>query len=141
MGNADFLCALLIHESLALSDEMDRAVVEKLEVVAGEVEVLAPVATQPPDVLLNAVDVFLLFPGGIGVVEAQMELRAGRGVFPRDTPAQADGLGMPDVQVAIRLRRKTGDNPRMFPARQILRHDVTDEIMLVGCLALAHRAN
>ena len=106
MGRTDFLRTLLVHEGLALPDQVHRTVVEELKVVAGEVEVFSPVTTQPLDIFLNAVDIFLLFLGWIGIIEAQMKLRPGRGVFPRNPPAQADRLGMPDVQVTIRLRRK-----------------------------------
>jgi hypothetical protein len=69
-----------------------------------------------------------LLLGGIGVVEAQVALAPKLG---RKSKVEADRLGMPDVQVAVRLGRKTRLHPSSVPSpvRNILGDDVTDEIL------------
>jgi hypothetical protein len=50
------------------------------EVVGGEVEAAAvgafPVSAEPLHIALDGVDVLLLFLGGVGVIEAEVELAA-----------------------------------------------------------------
>jgi len=53
---------------------------------------------------LDGIDVFLLFFGRIGVVEAQMALA---GKLLRDAEIKGNRLGVADMQVAVRLRRKS----------------------------------
>ena len=60
MGSADFIRSLLIHERLSLLDQVHCAIIEKLKVIAGEIDMLPPIATQPPYVLLNAIHILLL---------------------------------------------------------------------------------
>ena len=61
----------------------------------------------------------------------------------RNAEVQADRLGMPDVQVAVRLRRKARDHRIVPTGLQIRAHDVADEVTLrvfgddLGC---AHAA-
>ena len=68
---------------------------------------LAPVEAEPAHVALDGVDIFLLFLGRIGVVETQMAATA---EFLRDAEIQADRLGVADMQIAVRLGRKAGDD-------------------------------
>jgi hypothetical protein len=47
-----------------------------------------------------------------------------------DAEIEADGLGVADVQVAVRLGRKSRDHAPVIPARRhIGRHDLTNEIL------------
>ena len=93
------------------------------------VEMLAPIEAEPAHVALDRVDVFLLFLGRIGVVEAQVTAAA---EFLGDPEIQADRLGVADVQVAVGLRRKPGDDG-LVPLRiQVGLDDVADEIA-PGC--------
>jgi len=62
----------------------------------------APVEAQPPDVTLDGIDEFLLLLHRIGVVEAQVAAPA---EFRCDPEVQADRLGVPDMQVAVRFGR------------------------------------
>ena len=73
---ADLVGGEVVHVGLAGLDEVDGPLVELLEVVRGEVEVLAPVEPQPADVGLDGVDVLLLFLHRVGVVEAQVAAAA-----------------------------------------------------------------
>ncbi len=77
------------------------------------------------DVLLDVVDVLLLFLGGVGVVEAQVAAAA---EVAGDAEVDGDRLDVADVQVAVGLRREAGDD-RLVPAvPQVGGHDLTDEI-------------
>ena len=69
---ADLVGGEVVDVGVAAPDEMDRPVVELLEVVGREVEVLAPVEPEPADVRLDGVDVLLLFLDRVRVVEAQV---------------------------------------------------------------------
>ena len=99
--------------------------VELLEIVGRVIEVLAPVEAEPAHVALDGVDVFLLFLGRIGVVEAQVAAAA---EFLRDAEIEADRLGVADVQIAVRLRRKAGHHAGMPLGREIGLDDVADEV-------------
>ena len=86
--------------------------VKLLEVVGGEVEVFAPVETQPAQVFLDGADELFIFLGGIRVVEAQM---TGAAIFFSDAKVDEGRLGMTDVQLAVRFRREAGDYPTLEP--------------------------
>ena len=69
----------------------------------------------------------LLFLLGIRVVEAQVGLAAELVGQPE---VQADGLGVPDVQIAVGLGRKAGLDDRIAEllGLQVLNHSVADEV-------------
>ena len=117
---------LVVHIGLAGADQMLGPCVELLEIVRRVVEVLAPIEAEPAHVALDGVDIFLLFLGRIGVVEAQVAVAA---EFLGDAEIEADRLGVADMQIAVRLRREAGDD-RLVPAGgQVGAHDVADEIL------------
>ena len=87
---------------------------------------LAPVEAEPAHVALDRVDIFLLFLGRIGVVVTQIALSA---ELLGDAEIQADRLGVADMQIAVGLGRKAGDD-RLVPARcEIGPHNVADKIL------------
>ncbi len=98
-----------VHVGVAVLDQALRRVVHEVEVVAGVVQVRAPVKAQPFDRGDYRVDVFQLFLLRVGVVEAQVARAA---VVEREPEVEADGLGVPDVEIAVRLRGKTRADPR-----------------------------
>ena len=135
---ADLVGGLVVHVRLAGPHEVDGPLVELLEVVRGEVQVLAPVEPQPADVGLDGVDVLLLFLGGVGVVEAQVAAAA---ELPRDAEVEADGLGVADVEVAVRLGGKAGDDGLVPALAKVGGDDLTDEVgVLEGGWGLAVHA-
>ena len=73
---ADLVGRQVVDVGLAGPDQVDRPVVELLEVVRREVEVLAPVEAEPAHVGLDGVDVLLLLLDRVGVVEAQVAAAA-----------------------------------------------------------------
>lgn len=72
----DFLGAFLIDVGETVFDEVHGAIVEVFEVVACEVEVVAPVEAEPFHVFFDGVDVFGFLLFGIGVIEAEMAFSA-----------------------------------------------------------------
>src|SRR5580704_5628788 len=100
------------------------------------IEVVAPVEAEPMDVLLDGVDIFLLLLRGIGVVEAQIALA---GEFLRDAEIEANRLGMADMEIAVRLRRKAGDDFRVAAGCEIGSNNVADEIAPPLCECLGNR--
>ncbi len=84
-----------------------------------------PVIAEPAHVALDRVDIFLLLAGRVGVVETQVAAPA---EFLGDPEIQRDRLGVADMEVAVGLGRKAGDDGRIPPGGDIRRHDVADEI-------------
>ena len=116
---------LVVHIGFAGANQVLGPIVELLEIVRRVVEMLAPVEAEPTHVALDGIDVFLLLLGRIGVVEAQVAAAA---EFLRDAEIEADRFGMPDVKIAVRLRREAGHDAAMPPRCQVCRNDVANEI-------------
>jgi hypothetical protein len=89
--------------------------------------VFAPVPAQPAHIFLDRPDVLVLFPGRIGIVEAQVANAAG--VLGRNPEVQAYALGVADMQISVRLRRKPGHYPPIpFVRRQVVGNNLPNEI-------------
>ena len=116
---------LVVDVGLAGLDQVFGPVIEPIEIVRRMKEVLAPVEAEPAHVALDGVDIFLLLLGRIGVVEAQVAAPA---ELLGDAEVEADRLGMADMQVAVRLRRKAGDHRGVPLGVEIGLDDVADEI-------------
>ena len=86
---------------------------------------LSPIETEPSNVALDCVDIFLLFLGRIRVVEAQMAAAA---ELLSDAEIQADRLGMANVEITIRLWRKAGNDLLDAAGIEIAFDDVANEI-------------
>jgi len=91
--------------------------------------VVRPAADQPPHVRDDGLDVLNVLLDRVGVVEPQVALAA---VFAGDPEVEADRFGVADVQIAVGLRRKARDDPRIAFFRDVLRDDVADEIAGLG---------
>src|SRR6476659_4124359 len=101
------------------------------------VQMLAPVEAKPVDVPLDGVDVFLLLLHGIGVVEAKVAAAA---EFDGKSEIQADRLGVAEMQIAVRLRRKARDDALGQSAGEVGLDPVANEIPgLSVCSGLRHR--
>jgi len=126
----DLLLRLVVDIGKTGADQALGPLVQPFEIVRGEEEVLAPIVSKPFDVGLNRIDELLLFPGRVGVIEPQMAAPA---ELLRDAEVEADGLGMPDMQVAVRFRRKPRDDHLMLFGIEIGLHDVADKIAARLC--------
>ena len=102
---ADFLGRKVVHIGLAHLDELLGILVKAFKIVGGVKFPVLPVAAQPAHVLADGVHVFRVFLGGIGVVKAQVALAV---KFFGHAKVEADGFGVPQVQVAVGLRGKAG---------------------------------
>src|SRR3954453_4460347 len=93
----------IIDVSFAIFDQLDRPLIELVEII-GSIEETVPVEAKPLDVLHNGVKVLDIFLLRIGVVEA-------RGCVSSElvgkTEIEADPFGMSDMQIDVRLRRKS----------------------------------
>ena len=110
---------------LPFRDQLDGKLVQPIEVVGGVEEVGAPVETQPVHVLLDRLDVLDVLLGRVRVVEAQV---ADAAELARDAEVEADRFGVADVQVAVRLRRKTGAHRPVLAALQVVDDYLADEV-------------
>ena len=125
-GQPHFVLGLVVDIGLAGADQMLRPRVELLEIIGGMKEIPAPIEAEPAHVALDGVDIFLRFLGRIGVVETQIAVAA---EFLGDAEIQTDRFGVADVQIAVRLRRKTGDDGFVPAGSKVSPNDVADEIV------------
>ena len=125
----DLVRGEVIHVCLAGPHKLSRPGIQLLEVVRRVVQVLAPVEAQPAHVGLDGVDVLLLLPGRVRVVEPQVAAPAG---LRRDAEVEADRLGMADMEVPVGLGREAGDDGRVLPRPQVVGDDVADEVGPLG---------
>src|SRR5205085_11978308 len=105
-------------------------IIRGIERRAAEV-LVRPAIDQPVDVRHDGLDVFGLFFRGIRVVHPDVAKAA---ELMRNAEIEADGLGMADVEITVRLRREPGLDPGVLSGLHVLDHDVADEIgrLLVG---------
>ena len=123
---ADLFLGERADVGLAAADELDRKIEELLVIVRGVEELVAPVEAEPAHVALNRLDVLQVFRRRVGVVEAEV---ASAVEVEREAEVQADRFGVADVEVAVGLRRKAGDDAAPVLVRGLIRlHEVADEV-------------
>ena len=117
-AGADFLSALAVHIRLAVTDELLGERIQLIEVVGSVIFPIVPFAAEPVHVFTDGIHVFGIFLHRIGIVEAQVAQPA---VLLRQPEVDADGFGVADVQIAVRLRREPGvDFPAEAPGGVVL---------------------
>jgi hypothetical protein len=117
------------------ADQLFAELVEALEVVRRVIHVLPPIEPEPAHVALNRLDVLHVFGRRVRVVHAQVTAPA---EFARNAEIDANRLRVPDVEVAVRFRRKPRDDlPAVRAGGDVGAHHVPDEIVRRG---LRHRA-
>ena len=122
---ADLVGGQVVDIRLAGPDQVFGPIVKPLEIIGGEVEMLAPVEAEPADVPLDGLDVLQLLLDGVGVVEAQVAAAA---ELPGDAEIQADRLGVADMEVPVGLRRKAGDHGPDAAGGHVGADDVADVV-------------
>ena len=91
---ADFIRRQVVHIGQGVFDQVFRPKVKLLEMIGGEIKVLAPVETEPADVFLDGVDELDFLFGRIGVVETQVAAAVEIG---GKAEIKADRLGVAEV--------------------------------------------
>ena len=128
----------MVDVRLPLTDEFLGQLVHLVEIV-GRVQGPVPEGKpEPVDVAHDGVDVLDAFGQRIGVVEAKVAMAA---ILLGHTEVEADRLGVTDVQVAVRLRRKAGDDAAVMLARaEVVLDDLADEIRMArpGAMVTYH---
>src|SRR5690606_7227180 len=113
----------------ALFNQVDGPGVQLVEVIRGETDVATPLKAQPLHIIFDGVDKFLVFFFRVGVVKAQM---ADTAKLLGHTEVKTDGFGMANVQIAVRLRRETGNHAGYTAGGQIVLNDFGNKIMSGG---------
>ena len=126
-AGADLLGSEAAHVGVARLDESHRVVEQGFEVVGGVPGAITPVEPEPANVGLNLLDEVGAFPGRIRVVEPQAT-DCSR-IIARNAEVQANRLCVPDVQIPVRLRRKSRHDRLRYPSRRDVGVDrLTDEV-------------
>ncbi len=138
---ANLVRRLAVDVREAGADEPLGERVETIVVVGGMIAVRTPVESQPAHRLGDRVLELDVFLDRVGVVVAQVAATA---VLGRKPEIEDDRLGVPVVEVAVRLGRKAGDDlPVVLAGPVVLGNDGTQEIRRVpnrrGPTAGAHR--
>src|SRR4030095_15426449 len=95
------------------------------KIIRGKMKAI-PVVAEPLYVFLNGVDILDLFFFRVGVVKAEVGLAT---EFVGEAEIQANSLGVPNMEIAIGLGRKTSLYPsREFISLQILADNIANEI-------------
>ena len=128
----DLLLGLVVDVGEAALDQVFGPLVELVEVVGG-VALLFPAEAQPLDVLLDGIHVFGVLFDGVGVVVAEVGLAA---ILHGKAEIDAEGLGVSQVQVTVRLRREAGQDGRHFAALEVVFDNLFEEIQFL--LVLFH---
>jgi Flp pilus assembly protein TadD len=124
-AQADLLLGLVVDIGLAGPDQVLRPGVELLEIIGSKVQVRSPVEAEPAHVALDGVDVFLLLLGRVGIVEPQVAAAA---ELLGNAEVEADRLGMPEVEVAVGLRREARHHTVGLPGSKVVSDNVADEV-------------
>ena len=104
----DGLAVLVVDVGLAFGNQQFGPFIELVEVVGG-VQHVCRLEAEPAHVGDDRVDVLGFLGLGVGVVEAEI---ADTAEVVRNVEVDGDGLGVPDVQVAVGFRREAGlDSP------------------------------
>ncbi len=123
---------LVVHVGLARLDQLDGPVVELVKVVGREAE-LVPCEAEPGHVPLNGLHVLRLLFCRVRVVEAEVALPA---ELLRQAEVQTDGFGMADMEVSVRLRRKTGVHLLHDAPFEVVQYDLFNEVRAFARLDL-----
>ena len=100
------LSVLIINIGFACLDKIYRPPVKLIKVIRGVAKV-GPFESEPPDIFHDGFDVLGLLFRRIRVVETKVALSA---ELFRKSKVKADRFRMPDVQIAVGFRRKSGND-------------------------------
>jgi hypothetical protein len=125
----------LVHISIARLDQLQRPLEQLFKVVAGVAD-FCPVVAKPFNIILNGADELIALLLRIGIVEAKVAEPA---KFFGDVEAQANRLGVPDLQVAVGLWGEACLHPpTMLTSSHICGYSLADKIIR-AVLAFWHK--
>ena len=104
----DFLSRRIVHIRQPHLNQAARKFVELGEIIGRIMHRFLPLETEPFHVFQNGIDVLHLFFGRIRIVKTDIRLPV---IFLPQTEIEANALHVPDVQIAVRFRRKTRQHP------------------------------
>ena len=126
------LAGQVIHIGFAFLNELFGVFIALFKVIAAVKNAAVGGGTQPFQIFQDALHILVAFAGGVGIVKAQVKLTAiGFGGHVVDV----NGLGGTNVQVAVRLRRKTGMDLLDLALGKIRVNDLSQKI---GKLFVSH---
>ena len=114
----------IADKCLALFDQFDRACKNIIKIIGCKISVV-PVKAKPFNVLGNGVNIFRVLFCGIRVIKPQI---ANAVEFFLCAKVDAYGFCVADMQVAVRLRRKTGLHAGIRAGFKILFYDIVYKI-------------
>ena len=125
---AHLLLGQVVHIGQAAADQIARVFKDLIVLLAGVVDG-AVFKAEPVDVVLDGLDKFFLFLGGVGIVKAQV---ADAAEFFRGGEVHGERLHMADMQIAVGLGRETGlDAAAVFALGQVRLDRFPDKVALL----------
>ena len=127
-----FIGAEITDVRFSFFDERQGVLIKLAKIIRGIIFPVAPIETKPTDILTNGIDVFDFFLLRVGIVKTEI---AETLVVPGDPETDADGFGVADVEIAVRLRRETRvDAAAMFAVLAVFVNNIAYKIgMRLGC--------
>jgi len=135
---ANFIRAEVVHVSLPLPDELKREFIKLLKIIRGVILAVAPVKTQPVNVLFDSIHIFRVFFNRIGVIVAQVCQPA---VAFRYAKIDSKRFSVPDVQVAVWFRWKARMHPPAKAPGAVVFFDNFDNKVRFFQVLLVHLAS
>jgi hypothetical protein len=128
--------AQIVNVGLLLLDEHDGIFIELIKIVRCIIQPIAPIEPEPSDVLHDGIYIFNILLARISVIESQI---AEAFIFSGESKVEADGLGMSDMEVTIRLRGEPCmDAAFVFVVLHVFGHDIVDKIRGRGRVDQGH---
>ena len=113
-----------VHIGQAFINEFQGAFVDIIKIIRSVIYMI-PMESEPADIFQNGIHILGVFFGGVGVVQAQV---AASVVTLGDRKVNADGLGVANVQIPVRFRRKTGLYSVVYSFGQILINGIQNKV-------------
>jgi hypothetical protein len=101
---SNFFGAAIVNISMALFYQLNGKVVKLIKIIRC-VQLIGPFKAQPFYILFYAVNILYVFLYRVGIVKTQVSFTV---IFLCESKVKAYGFRVPNMQVAVRLRRETG---------------------------------
>src|SRR5690606_29368713 len=108
----------------ALVDQFDGKLKKLFEVI-GSVALAVPMKAQPPDVVLNALDVFRFLRYRVGVVKPEVRFSP---IVGRQPKVQANALGVANMKISVRFRGKPRYDLFVFTLPQVTFYNLLKKV-------------